>query len=141
MAVSSSSPGSLTIPNPVECGYGDYIIYRSNEADQPENLMLEEYSHVFLEIIKPILYPPTHTQSAQERHTAFIQRIHSIDPTIRVTFIPRVLLDLVFVRQCIQEDVDRRKICPLTSSFDFERITSDKMTKELEARPRCWHQF
>lgn len=104
-------------------GYGEYIVYHrksSGEIVPPSEKIFQTVYSVYLRFNWP---------NVNHRYTAMLHRIKQIDPSLEITFIPRTLYELTFIKKGIQEDLKGRDFCPNESGSP----ASDPQRKD------CWH--
>ena len=142
MALLSSSyiTSPLSIPTHPTQGHGEYIVYKETPHEGPEPLSIEQYQTIFR-----ILNADTRDVPGSKFN--FLQReLHGISPDLRVAFIPRVLYELTFFHECIEEEaVDGRACVQMQlhhSSYESTNMTSEEKEatlREKAAAGRCYH--
>ncbi|MBY0529452.1 MAG: hypothetical protein K2P51_04600 [Rhabdochlamydiaceae bacterium] len=135
MAAYPSSIPHLIIPERVSSGYGDYLFYRLNADQTPSTISHAEFTRLFEEKILPLGHE-TPTASMQKKYEIAKEKVQLVDPTIHLTFIPRVLLELALLHRMIDEDYKSESICPL-ADLKFHEKTLEK--QEILESKTCWH--
>ncbi|MFI5344316.1 MAG: hypothetical protein ACHQUC_08865 [Chlamydiales bacterium] len=131
LAIPSRNP-TLSIPAHVECGYGEYIVHRVNADGKAENIDPATFDKIYTKIFLTAIKPAKNPMTAIERNAFFKREIKQLDPTLKVTFVPRILLEFLFIHRCIKEDMAAKSICPFSSKDIWERY----LTKEED-----WNYF
>lgn len=120
--------------NPViHGGYGEYVVYRTGDGKIEE--VDEKIYQKCYDIFSKIRAEGGDTEEAS---------LQEIDPEIKITFIPRTLYELFFLRECVQEDLDKGKICENIENHRIYATTKNDEMRELckqalLASQPCWH--
>ena len=90
-------------------GYGEYLIYRIDNG-QKEPISKEEYLKVF-DIIENCrsLKEDQIPENMHDYLTGEIQK--NLGKEVHLAFIPRTMYELIFLKECIQEDIDKKETC------------------------------
>jgi hypothetical protein len=94
----------------IQNGYGEYLIYRIAPNGKKEAITDIEYEKIFniieeVRALKGDLIP-------QNRHNYLKTKIQKeLDQNVFISFIPRTIYELMYLRECIQEDVDKQFCC------------------------------
>ncbi len=85
----------------IQNGYGEYLVYRPN-AGKAEPISQKEYEQIF------DLLEQGRSLDNSNKNEWLKQQIRTrLGQDIELTFIPRTLYEMLFVRACIQEDVQK----------------------------------
>jgi len=152
----SISPGKITI------GQGEYVVFHRLPSGEKKELTRETFEKSYKIMLH--YYPSAIINSGSEntsekcanRYNLIRKDLKEIDSTLEVTFIPRTLYELIFIKQCIEEDMHEAKyrpfhllnllgsgytpmpVCPSTT--DAIRIDCDDSVKTAkETKRKRWH--
>ncbi len=103
----------------IDEGQGEYIAYYTNPS---KSLTQESYNqiHDICEAHK----------TTENRKVAIENAVKEIDPHLHIAFIPKTLYELIYLHQCIEEDIQEGALCPLLRYSH---------THEKAATKDCWH--
>jgi hypothetical protein len=106
-------------------GYGEYIVYHQDKSGK-----IIEPSRETFETTYSVL---SHFNSPKfdNRYEQISERIKKIDPTLRITFIPRTYYELQLIKKAIKEDLSRKEYCPNEKTPPNPYFPNN--TKD------CWH--
>lgn len=146
-SVAKKSPiNALPVPpkDMITNGYGEYLIYRITSGGKKEAITEIEYEKIFgiLEEVRGA----KGDQIPQNRHDHLKTRIQNeLDQNVFVSFIPRTIYELLYLRESIQEDLDKQSCCNARESgilFVFKKISDDKKQNFLNATMKegFWQQ-
>ncbi len=124
-----SPPPQIAPEKEIFDGYGDFILRFQGSQEivdyKKASEILESY-----QVIRWIEKHPE--QTPQQRIEALENELHQLDPRLEFTFIPKTLYELFFLRQTIDEDVEKAKNFPYK---DPQRPTEDELNS---VRYRCY---
>lgn len=89
----------------IQNGYGEYLIYRLSLEGKKEAISVEEYEKIYdlIEECRAL----KGDQIPENRHLYLKEKIQEkLGQEVLLAFIPRTLYELIFVKECIQEDID-----------------------------------
>lgn len=93
----------------IKNGYGEYLIYRLCSDGQKEAITTQEYEKIYSIIENSRSLDGE--EISQDRHAYLQAKIQEqLGHDVHLAFIPRTLYELIYAKQCIQEDIDK-KIC------------------------------
>lgn len=121
---------------PINKGQGEYIAFRIHNGTRVA-LTEEEYEKIYqvLDSWSPAAIVNREGERAKElcerRDEIIRAKVKEIDPEFEVSFIPRTLYELLFIRKCIREDVKKGMNC----------LALDWRKERRKPRPneKCWH--
>ncbi|GAB4225986.1 MAG: hypothetical protein Tsb0021_01470 [Chlamydiales bacterium] len=144
----------------ITTGQGEYIIFQNGSNGEKKEVAKETYEQVYkiLNAYAPASIVNRNSDSAmdecQNRYDIIKSKVKEIDPSLEVVFVPRTLYELIYLRKCIEEDINHQKICsqlyPCTrfevktvEDFDgnlknFESFETERINNLLKERD-CWH--
>lgn len=149
---------SLDIPDgKIKIGQGEYIVYHNFPDGENKELTQETYKKVYkvlneyrpAEMVKR--NSDTSINKCNNRYSILHSKIKEIDPTLDLVFVPRTLYELIFIRKCIQEDLEQNEICPELDKFNHQISVKffkgdqkqfeafQKKRSEVMKKRRCWH--
>lgn len=111
----SDSISASVMPAPpagvIKNGYGEYLIYRLDENGVKVSISEDEYKEIFSVIEECRTLKGD--QIPLDRHAYLRDQIRNKlkDDKLQVAFIPRTLYELIYLRECIQEDIDEQSVC------------------------------
>lgn len=118
-------------------GYGEYLVYRASPEKQKEPISESEYGLIF-ELIEE-----TRSLTIGDRCSHLKSKIQEkLGPDIDLGFIPRTLYELIYLRECIQQDLDQQK-CSHFRATEAQRslelqIDIQENTRNREIQQRFW---
>lgn len=145
------SQGTMTM------GQGEYIVFHQLPNGEKRPVSNETFEKVYKVLLQ---YSPaalansgsdTAIEACANRYELLKANLREIDPTLEAVFVPRTLYELVFIRNCIQEDLAHNKICrylsPSLQEIDVQLFENNQqqyekclINKEAEQKLRkCWH--
>lgn len=150
-------------PNKITLGQGEYIVFHLYNGKR------KELTPALFETVYKILveYSPMSLQNSKSnedsvkvcanRYDLIREKIKSIDQTLEIIFVPRTLIELIFIRKCIKEDLRNNEICPFLDRQEqtyiyhpeklrfYEIEAPEKRNENLEeiaklkSKRKCWH--
>jgi hypothetical protein len=134
MATPSSSKFSEpSSTNVIFQGYGEYYVH------QGENPVSEETFQKIYPILSGFYTDIFNAESPQgfyeNRYQFLRERIKAIDGNLEISFIPKVLYELIYLHKSLKEDIKQNKIC--THENPFVQTSTDSIAPES----KCWHQL
>ncbi|MCE5316437.1 MAG: DUF648 domain-containing protein [Parachlamydia sp.] len=120
----------------VQAGYGEYVVFRETAAGKQlvEKEVYERVDAVFKHYT-PHRNPAAGHLPGQERYTQIRNQVKAISPDLEVAFIPRTLLELIFLRQCVEEDLTKGQICHMLSPHMRKPAALEALKNRV-----CWHK-
>lgn len=132
----------------IKTGQGEYVVFHQSSNDEitspSQETFLKAYpillSHSPLNLAKTD--PNNAVQLCKDRYSSLKKEIKKIDPSLEVAFIPKILYELNFLRQAIEEEIKYNGCC-------FTRLNSTEKEKDMESpdkenvpnlNPNCWHR-
>src|SRR5262249_36767687 len=86
-------------------GYGEYLVYRSRPDGTKKAISEEEYQKIFDVIEKCRALKGD--QIPNDRHAYLKGKIQEVlGNDVQLAFVPRTLYSLIYLQQCIQEEID-----------------------------------
>lgn len=143
-------------PGKVTMGQGEYIAFHQLPSGEKRQLSPEMFEQVY----KILVQRPSSRSNESKReskksspeyanHYEWIKaNLKKLDPTLEAVFNPRTLYELFFIRQCIQEDLKHKKICPYVNPYpSYEDCDHDldqyhlhhKNRDAVQKKKKCWH--
>lgn len=122
-------------------GYGEFVISRSESDLQGKGkITLELYLKVYRIFQKHQATALCKTPLAYQNRDGAIQReVAALDPSLRVTFIPRTLYELIFLRKAIEEEV--KMGVPCMSKRDHAAVENSAKDAPKDKLANCkWHR-
>jgi hypothetical protein len=119
----------------IQSGHGEYLVFKKDAEGNRFEVSEETFKKVY-----PILteFSPQQmirkdysSEQISNRHTLIQNRLQEIDPDVKILFVPRTLWDLTFIKESIEEDLQRGSIC------DYQDLTTHRNHPEIP--PNCWH--
>jgi len=126
----------------ITMGQGEYIVFRKLPNGEREQLSRELFEQVYKILLK---YAPQvmmnesedNLPQAENRYELIRFELKELDPNLEAVFVPRTLYELIFIRKCIEEDLEHGNLCPfLTPARHYE--SSENKEAEQDKR-NCWH--
>lgn len=142
-ALPSQSIGERSVPEPppgvIRNGYGEYLIYRMAEGTK-KPISQEEFEVVFdlIEECRTINSP------LDDRHQFLESKIQEkLGDGVHLAFVPRTLYELIYLQQCIQEDIANKNCCNAREQFAFFGHLPPGIAEEWEKKTRecCFWQL
>lgn len=127
----------------ITIGYGEYVVFHQYTETQSEPISAELFKTVYsiLQEHSPttiMMRNKTNPEKGNEecinRYELMKQKINQIDPTIKITFIPRTLYELTLVQECIEEDLREGNLCEMLGGFPLPQNPIQYMQER-----KCWH--
>lgn len=107
----------------VHNGFGEYLAYRINSEGIKESVTQDEYKIIF-EIIENIRSLKG-DQFPENRHCYLKTKIQEkLGSEIQIAFIPRSLYELIYLQECVQEDLNNGN-CGLSFAIGTEQLWYD----------------
>lgn len=110
-------------------GQGEYFVFRKKEGAKPTEISVEEFEKAYSIFCKYSPMSIIHNLQdneialAIEKRTDFIRgEIKKIDTSLEIAFIPKTFFELLYLRKCIQEDVQNNEVSPILNT-QFDVIT------------------
>lgn len=141
--------------NLITMGQGEYIVFHQSSTGEKRGLSPELYERAFQVLVQ---YSPgaimqreaaDASQICADRYNVLKTKLKEIDPTLEAAFVPKTLYEMVYLKQCIEEDVNADKVCPLLDRgkhpFAFKKFQSLKVVnneqeyKAFFENRKCWH--
>lgn len=152
--------------DPITMGYGEYAVYHK-DVDSAKPVSEETFYKVYELFLKylPHLSKEGLEQSIKtaDRYELLRTKVKEIDPALEVSFIPRTLYELIYIRKCIEEAFEYKKMCPqmrlntsrvaqlemkknenedlsfLERSIKTLEEEVEKTFKDEKVEEKCWH--
>jgi hypothetical protein len=143
--------------NKITVGQGEYVVFRKLPSGENQPLSRTEYEAVYKILLQHSpgalvsSGSPTATEDCANRYELLKAKLKEIDPALEAVFIPKTLYELIFIRKCIEEDLQHQKICPYLDrlyhctsvnifSGDASALESFKKdTRSKQIEKNCWH--
>lgn len=130
---------------PITTGQGEYVVFRQSAEGTVTPLTQEQFEEIFdiLDARSSVRLAIHQPDSCAARYELITKTIQKIDPCYQVVFIPKTFYELMYIEKCIQEDLDRKKVCffvvPWTHETTEQELV-DVCRKEREKlEEACWH--
>lgn len=168
---SSNSPKFLTnrvdslevSQDKITMGQGEYVVFHKLPSGEKKELSPETFEQVYKVLIhySPAALMNSGSEKANEecanRYERIKSEINKIDPSLKVIFVPRTLIELILIRKCIKEDLKNNEICPFLNRQEHHYIhhpenlrfyqTEDPQRRKenleeiqaLKDKRKCWH--
>jgi hypothetical protein len=138
-------------------GQGEYIVFHKLENNEKRELDEETFEQVYaiLNEFSPAAIMNRGSEKATEesmnRYEIIRSKVKEIDSTLEIVFVPRTLHELIFIRECINEDLKLGKVCEFQDKslggleLDLKRENEEIynewiVKKEIKQKERkCWH--
>lgn len=144
-------------PDKITMGQGEYIVFHKSPSGEKHPLSPETFEEVYKVLLRysPAALANSGSENANEecanRYELIKENLKALDPTLEAIFVPRTLYELVFIRQCIQEDLKHENICPelalgprMTSlqtfnnnETEYQNFLNRQQANRLKRQ--CWH--
>lgn len=121
---------------PILNGYGEFIVY-SKTGQAIAKKTYEKVYDCFLKYHPVELATVKGEQKYAERHTLIGREVKQIDPQLEIAFVPRTLVELMFIRETIDEDLKRGEICRFAGKGELDQELNLKKRKDV--KDTCWH--
>lgn len=115
-------------------GQGEFLIYRVSPAGQPDPLSVEEYEEIFEGIEESRLVDDRHLFLKEKIQDRFGDCVH-------IGFVPRTLYELLFLRECILQDIQQEKCTHAQGTLSLEAWKGNAVATEClyqERQERFW---
>lgn len=104
--VKPPKPAIRLVPKPpegvIKNGYGEYLVYRKDQQGNKAAITEKEYESIF-EVIET-----ARKEVPADRHAYLEAKIQEkLGKEVRISFIPRNLYELIFLHECLQEDIEQ----------------------------------
>lgn len=113
-------------------GQGEYFVFRKKEGSKPTEISAEEFEKAYSIFCKyspmSIIHnlPENEIAPSLEKRTNLIrEEIKKIDPSLEIAFIPKTFYELLYLRKCIEEDIQNNEVSPILNT-QFNVITSSQ---------------
>ncbi len=107
----SKPPIPMPPDDVIKNGYGEYLVYRINSEGEKEPITDIEYEKIF-DIIEN-----SRSLSPEDPYIDLKGKIQEeLGAEIQIAFIPRTIYELIFLKECIQEDLNRQNCCNAQST-------------------------
>ncbi|KAF3363027.1 hypothetical protein PHSC3_000415 [Chlamydiales bacterium STE3] len=147
----------------IKMGQGDYIVFYQTSKGEKKDVDKETFDKVYNVVcaFSPAAILERGSENMVEecvyRYQHIKAKLHEIDARLKIIFVPRTLMELIFLRKCINEDIKNDEICPFLSRMeqlyiyhpessivfkneDPESRKSNLGEIEMQKRKRkCWH--
>lgn len=145
------------VPGKITSGQGEYIVFRQMPNGEKESLSQESYEQIYSLLIQysPAAIinrsPEKAAEECEKRYEILKAQLKTVDPHLELTFIPRTLYELIFLRKCIKEDLKTKQVCsysdPSIQQIDLDFFENDltqyeaylKKRKAKQKEKKCWH--
>lgn len=138
-AIASPAQSALRISSHPTEGHGEYIVYKQDASGAAVPLSQEQYKKIFRILTVDI-------RAIAESRLDFIKReLRAIDPSLQVAFVPRILYELIFMHECMQEEITNRRSCiqrQLYKDYHSYVVTEEEKHEILEKKHqsgKCYH--
>lgn len=129
----------------ISIGQGEYVAFYPENIEKKLDPDTFEQIYAILNEYAPAAIVNRNSESAEEecanRYDLIQSKIKEIDEDLEVAFVPRTLYELVFLRQCIEEDIANNSVCPFIGgswSIGEQYLPPDNIKAEKTKR-KCWH--
>src|ERR1700691_3191088 len=101
----------------VTMGHGEYVVFYELPNGEKRELSRDAFEQVYKIFNQFSLAAIMKSGSGKEaeeyanRYERIKKNVKEIDPTLEVAFVPRTLYELIFIRECISEDLKHNDIC------------------------------
>jgi hypothetical protein len=138
----------ISIPNgTITTGYGEYYVFDltgskiSKETYKKIYQIFDRYS--LASIVNSASSNENIFDIADNRFHIMRDKVKSVNQNLEIGFIPRVLYELIFIRQCIQEDIRAGSRCDYAykgaqRAINKHPAAAEKIKSIIAAR-KCWH--
>ena len=143
---------SLTVPQgKILQGQGEYVVFKPGEKVDEETY--KKVHAVFNKYLPQVaLKAGLSAGVCENRYEAIKREVKIIDPKLEIAFIPKTLYELIYIRKCIEEDLEHDKICPglsrcLTNTpvdlimKHYSDFQGAQHLCERRTNSKCWHMF
>jgi hypothetical protein len=89
------SPGKITM------GQGEYVVFHKLPNGETKQVSPETFEQVYQILLQ---HSPAALVEGANRSELIKAKLKDLDPTLEAIFVPRTLLELIFIRKCIRED-------------------------------------
>ena len=118
-------------------GYGEFLVYNSGSRE-PISEESFDAAYTILEKYRP------HFGAPSNRLSHIRNELLWIDPHLEVSFIPRTLYELLYIREAIEEDMKSKTICDLPDRKTYEKYKKqteqgDNSLGRIVDQDKCWH--
>jgi len=138
---------SITKDRIIKEGQGEYLVY----SEKGKKISRKQYSeiHKILNELHPtgILQkePTCSNEDLSNRYEIIKERIKKLDSSYSIAFVPKILYEMTFIRQCIEEELEPGRMCERhkkirLGQLDQKTEESKKNLKKVAAK-RCWHMM
>lgn len=134
--------------NEITMGQGEYIVFHQLPNGERKSLSDKTFARAYEVLVQ---FSTAKLENGKNRYELLKARLKEIDSTIEAFFVPRTLYELIFIKNCIQEDLRRKEVCRYVSPSELainlqffkgdqkeytEYLNDKKKTQEEE---QCWH--
>lgn len=138
----------------ITSGYGDYLVFHQlpDGTTAPPSKKIFDLSYRVLQEYSPLAMIQREDDRWDKRYDLIREKVKKIDPSLRVAFVPRTLLELIFMRKALKEDLKQHRICPLghgrrrargekkVESSSLMDLVKKILFSSFEKQPKCWHR-
>ena len=139
----------------ITMGNGEYLVFHTKHNNPPSPKTFERVYQIFNNYAPKNLVHSGSKQANEfcsRRYKLISRDIKKIDPNLEAVFIPSTLYQLMYIRQCIEEGLEREEICPTLQLIrDYPPFKQDhcsthykehrKQMDRIIQEGKCWHLY
>lgn len=147
--ISQATIGGGVPPGKITMGHGEYIVFHQSADGLTSEVSKETYEEVYAIFMRnspaAIINNGGMVDDCLNRYETIKSQIKELDPTLEAVFVPRTLYELIFIRKCIEEDIEHKAVCEFVSStlHASQRPEYAAMFAQFKEQYRtqreCWH--
>lgn len=124
----------------IKNGFGEYLVYRMNSEGKKESIAPDEHNVIF-EIIESARALKGE-EFPENRNTYLKGKIQEkLGADVQIAFIPRSLYELIYLQECVQEDLNNKKCCNGAETRTTKLWENKTPENQLEIEKRLKNYF
>lgn len=128
---------------PITHGQGEYVVFRGDKKPVNEPTFEKAY-RIFVENAPEEIVKRSNSPEIEyaNRYQSIKNKIQEIDSSLELAFIPRTLYELIYIVNCIKEDLKYKNTCDVVNPSLFGYFKNDEIVKFIEKTKKerkCWH--
>ena len=108
----------------ITMGQGEYVAFHKLPSGEKKELSPETFEQVYKILVhySPAALINSGSEQASKdcanRYESIKSKVKEIDSSLEIIFVPRTLIELIFIRKCIKEDLKHKGICSSLSKLE-----------------------
>ena len=132
--------GVRPLPKPpegvIKNGYGEYLVYQRTADGKAEAISEDDYKNIYdlIEECRGKTFP--------DRHAALTDNIRKkLGREVHLVFVPRTAYELIYLRECVEEELKRKWCCNANASgVELALSTDNEKLLQQSLKKARWQQ-